>query len=661
MKYPIIQRELTVHLNNGHWYVRPVSGTEVLGPIDYGWKRFNLYPDSFTFGEGLLAGSSIPGSRRLMFCSWSPQWDGFYVSSMGGAAYTFHGVGVNYVALRGRAHETSVLLLNHKNGEIHVRLEPINADLIWAGYADGEGNPLLGFYALQQAIYDRFASEFNPRRMRVFAVGPAARFTHEGAIGSSPLLKGDISAVVDWAGRGGLGSQLLQTHNIAGCIFGGDWEDPDLRDSAEIDSYFIEHFGKKTIQTDLAVTEKYRYFPEFETGGTFGVNMRELNDRILSFNYRSIYASEEQRLKQHEDLILKHYLAQFNEETIKTRKFQHCGEPCPVVCKKLNGKYKKDYEPYQALGPQVGIFDQRAAEVLNDLVDAMGFDAIQVGGTLAWMMELIADGLIPPEEFGLPPASDMRFRLDADTSTFNVVEDSQRNADYAVALIYALLFEPRCSIFRDGIRNAARLLDQSYGIDSTSRAVFLAHGDDGHMVPNQYWVPGMMSSMPMMGKYYVYYGGEFVPPYQLGRKHVERMVYELFNDNSGICRFHRKWAEVITDEILQAHYGLNVDYKAHQFNLARSIYEREHAKSIPWQSERIADLVFGHFEYWERLGLKNEELDKWLIRFRENKKEAALAYWQEIQRGTEDAFSAGAEAIPEVYSDGQKKKIQNQQ
>ena len=62
MTYPIIQRELTLHLNNGNWYLRPID-EKVLGPADYGWHRFNTYPDSFTFGEGLLAGSSIPGSR----------------------------------------------------------------------------------------------------------------------------------------------------------------------------------------------------------------------------------------------------------------------------------------------------------------------------------------------------------------------------------------------------------------------------------------------------------------------------------------------------------------------------------------------------------------------------------------------------------------------
>ena len=91
------------------------------------------------------------------------------------------------------------------------------------------------------------------------------------------------------------------------------------------------------------------------------------------------------------------------------------------------------------------------------------------------------------------------------------------------------------------------------------------------MVPNQYWVPGMLSPMPMMGKYFVYYGVDFLPPRELGRKCVERMVYELFSENSGVCRFHRKWAEAIVDEIISSHYDFAVDYKTHQFELARQI------------------------------------------------------------------------------------------
>lgn len=653
MTYPINQREMTVHLHNGNWYVRPIEDDSILGPVDYGWRRFNLYPDSFTFGEGLLAGSSIPGSRRLVLCAWSPQWDGFYLSSIGGAAYTFHGVGVPYVALRGRAETTSVLLLNHKNGEIHCRLEPVNADALWVGYADPLGERLTGFFALQQALYDRYAGEYQPDRVRILAVGPAARYTREGAIGSSPVRRGALTYVTDWAGRGGLGSRLLQYHNIAAIIFGGEWEDPDLRDSAEIDAYFLEHFGKKTLQTDLAVTEKYRYVPEFDTGGTFGVNMRGLDERILSFNYASIYASPESRQRQHQNFILNHYLAQFNEETIKPRKFQHCGEPCAVACKKLNDRYKKDYEPYHALGPQCGVFDQRAAEKLNDFVDSMGFDAIQMGGMLAWIMELVRDGLIPPEEYGFPPAGEMRFDYADSPDRFDPVADSARNAEYAIQVASSLLFDPRCEIFRQGMRAAARDLDKLHGIDSVNRAVFIPHGESGYMAPNQYWVPGMLSPMPMMGKYFVYYDLLFLDPYALGRKNVERMTYELFNENSGICRFHRKWSELITDEILRAHYALEVDYKAHQFELARQIFERESPKAVFWQSERVIDLIVGFLESWERVGLKDPALHEWLARFREDKAAAARAYWQEIRRGIAEAFADGPAAVPDQLTPGQ--------
>jgi len=655
MPYPITQRELTVHLHNKNWYLRPIEEKEnILGPVDYGWHRYNLYPDSFTFGEGLLAGSSIPGSRRLVFCSWSSQWDGFFVSSMGGAAYTFHHVGINYVALRGMASEPSVVLLNHRSGEIQVRIESINVEPIWSGYASPYGEPLIGLFALQQALYDRYAKEYTKENVRICAVGPAAKCTREGAIGSCPVRKGVFTPVVDWAGRGGLGSRLLQRHNVVGIVFGGEWEDPDLRDSKEIDTYFLEHFGKKTIQTDIAVTEKYRYVPEFETGGTFGVNMRDLNERILSFNYTSIYQPVDARLRQHENFILDHYLYQFNEETIKTKKFQHCGEPCPVVCKKLNGKYKKDYEPYHVLGPQVGVFDQRAAELLNDYVDAMGFDSIQSGGTVAWIMELVRDGLIEPSAFGLPLVGALNFGWADDASQFDIVADSMKNAQYAMAVVHAILFEPKAEVFRKSIRVAAKELDKQLGIRSIDRAVFIGHGDEGCMVPNQYWVPGMLSPMPMMGKYFVYYGVDFLTPENLGRRNVERMTYELFNENSGICRFHRKWAEAVTDEILRAHYAnLEVDYKAHQFHLAREIYEREATKIVFWESQRVMDMVMGYLEQWENDGLRTPELMGWLGRFHADKQTASRDYWNAVYGGIRSAFDDGPEAIPDNPTPGQ--------
>jgi glyceraldehyde-3-phosphate dehydrogenase (ferredoxin) len=112
----------------------------------------------------------------------------------------------------------------------------------------------------------------------------------------------------------------------------------------------------------------------------------------------------------------------------------------------------------------------------------------------------------------------------------------------------------------------------------------------------------MLSPMPMMGKYFVYYGVDFLSLEALGRKNLERMTNELFNENSGICRFHRTWSELITDEILKAHYGLDADYKAHQFNLSQEIYKLETAKIIFRESERVIDMVMGYLVQWEADG-----------------------------------------------------------
>jgi glyceraldehyde-3-phosphate dehydrogenase (ferredoxin) len=668
--HELVQRELVIDLAGGDYQVYPVVSPQVIGPVDYGWSKFceaeaevaGDAPDVMTWAGGPLAGSRIPGTRRLVFCGYSPQWEGFYVSSLGGGAYIMHRIGVDFVCIKGSAPQDSVLFLNHSQGQISVRLEPIDADALWAGYAGLDGEYLIGFYALQQAVFDRYGREYDDDWVRVFAVGPAARHTNQGIIGSNQVRKGRVSPIDDWAGRGGLGSRLLQRHCIAACIFGGDWEDPDLKDSKEIDGYFQEHYGQPMIKVDLGATEKYRYVPGFRTGGTFGANMYTVDDKLFSFNYSSVHCTDEARLAQHKAFILDHYLKQFNEEIIEPKNFSHCGEPCSVACKKFDGVYKKDYEPYQALGPLCGVFDQRAAEELNHFVDAMGWDAIQAGGTVAWLMELVHGGVIPPEDFGLPPADEMRFDFVSDTQAFDLEMDSRRNADYAYQVVYMILFDQRGASFRRGIRTAAEALSTRYGatpsgVRPSDLAVFNAHGEHGCMTPNQYWVPGMFSPMPMMGKYFVYYGLDFLPPRELGRKCVERMVYELFNENSGVCRFHRKWAEAIVDEIISAHYEFPVDYKGHQFELARQIYEHDGADVVPWENERTIDIIWEYLEKWDRFGLDNPVLREWIARFRHDKWAAATMYWDELRAGIAEAFQAGPQAIPEVSSPYQAAKL----
>ena len=77
-------------------------GKPFFGPVDLGLHlagRFN----SLNIGAGLLAGSIIPGSNRMIITGFSPYWGGFYISTMGGAALIFDNLGLNMLSIVGRA------------------------------------------------------------------------------------------------------------------------------------------------------------------------------------------------------------------------------------------------------------------------------------------------------------------------------------------------------------------------------------------------------------------------------------------------------------------------------------------------------------------------------------------------------------------------------
>jgi len=53
------------------------------------------------------------------------------------------------------------------------------------------------------------------------------------------------------------------------------------------------------------------------------------------------------------------------------------------------------------MGPNSGIFDQRAAEKAVKEIEVMGFDAIEFGNVGSWILECIHKGLLRKEELGL--------------------------------------------------------------------------------------------------------------------------------------------------------------------------------------------------------------------------------------------------------------------
>jgi len=612
-----------IDASNGYYRINRYPVGSFFGPVDLG-IHLSYKHNSLNIGAGLLAGSIFPGSNRLIFSGISPSWHGFFVSAMGGAALVFNNLGINLLSIIGKAEKPSILYLNRNHGEeVEVELYPTDPNTLWE---TGRG----GIYGVMQHSLDQYSMRYE-KDPRVLAVGPAALYTDIGAIASAPVKNGELTPVDCWAGRGGFGTKLLQQHGIIGIIYGGTWVEDDFRDRKVADEWFQDRYEKKMAAKDIEATTKYRYDPDFNTGGTFGVNYATLNERIIAFNYRTIFMTKEERLDLHQRFIVDHYLKQFNEETIATKQQKNCGEPCAAVCKKMHGHYKKDYEPYQTLGPLCGVFDQRAAELLNGKADTNGFDAISVGGVLAWLMECMVDGLISPEQLGVDTVP--KFSAEG----FDVVSDSMHNARIGSVLIDEMLKPDGLINLKQGARKLARRLSREKGVGVMDRFVHIGFARQGWMVPNQYWTPGVLSPMAIMGKYYMVYGKDFIPPRELGRQNAGRMIMELMMDNLGFCRFHRAWAEEIMPDVLEELYGIK-DKFIHNLKLTATRINSRNA-SIFWESERTVDFLYRFLRRKaDEDNVRDQDLERWIKAFEEDKFEAALQFWFEIYKGIHESL-----------------------
>ncbi len=614
---------LFVHAGSAFYRVDRFRVGDFFGPVDLGLHLAGKY-NSLNIGTGLLAGSIFPGASRLIFNGFSPAWGGFYISSMGGAGLVFDNLGINLLSIVGKAPVPSILYLNRDHAEeIDVEIVPVELKRVWQ-----EGRR--GLYAMMDHAFTLFGDRYTTDP-RILAVGPAACETDIGAIASVPIQKGRLSHVDTWAGRGGFGSKLLQQHGIAAVIYGGSFIDEDFRDRKVADAWFVDKYQKKMAAKDIESTTKYRFDPKLKTGGTFGVNYSTLAGRILFFNYRSIYLQEQERLDVHRKFILDHYLRQFNEETIEPKNQKHCGEPCAAVCKKMRGDFKKDYEPYQALGPLSGVFDQRAAEKLNHHSDIYGFDAISAGGVVAWLMECLAEGHLSPDELGVEGTP--VFDLEA----FDVEATSMHNADIGIQLLDAIIEKRGLLDLSQGARKFARHLCRTRGSQVRNGFVYTAYARKGWMVPNQYWTPGVLSPMSIMGKYYMHYGKDFLPPRELGRFDAKRLRGELIMDNLGCCRFHRGWAEEMLPDIVGSLFDLRDEYLQNNHITASRISSRN--ASIYWESRRNIDYIETFLKRQRDVeGNSDPELLKWIDRFAGDREEAALSYWYEIHKGIQESL-----------------------
>jgi glyceraldehyde-3-phosphate dehydrogenase (ferredoxin) len=220
---------------------------------------------------------------------------------------------------------------------------------------------------------------------------------------------------------------------------------------------------------------------------------------------------------------------------------------------------------------------------------------------------------------------------------FSIESDSMHNADIGVSLMDAIIGKVGILNLDEGARKFGRRLSREKNKPLIEHFLFTAFGRKGWMVPNQYWTPGVLSPMPIMGKYYMHYGNEFMQPRQLGRLNAERFKKELILDNLGICRFHRTWAEDMIPEIIESLYGMKDKFMQSISITASRINSRN--ASVFWESGKSMDFIYTFLKRKKEVEkISDKDLIEWIERFELNKQEAALTFWYEIHKGIHESL-----------------------
>jgi len=614
------------------WEIREYKIPPHLGPVDIGikihleevesWKYDVFSPQNVLFlGTGPFAGSKIFGTHRLVAVFRSSESLGLHVSEVGGAGYKFIGSGINGFAIFGKS-EIPLLIFVEGREKTNVRFEKISMDnlnRIYEGYEN-----YFGAYALTKWLLDIYSDFFIKNNARAVVVGPGAWQTRFGSLVSidvNPQVKNLVIGSEDFAGRGGAGSVLAQAHNVAGIIAGGRIkpELPEIFTSIkDFNEYFKKITGREFFNAVNMATTKYRFDPKTGAGGTFGSNYPYYKEWLPTFCYNSIYLKKEIRRKI-SDIILKNYWGPFKEETfVKTRSWKTCGEPCPVACKKIWKRKKVDYEPFQGVGPLIGVFDLKEVSKIVDIIDNAGLDAITTGHIVAFLLEAVNKGLLTCEEVGISTHPNL------DPLTLNP-EKWHINGVLAVEIVQNMLNKKTQvlkNIAEKGLRKAIKKLDEKYEtriekveMSFKDIALYQPYGEEGYMTPNFYWTLGFFIPIFVSGKYWTEYRLTFTEPEEFVKLVYERAIKELAISNAGFCRFHRGWAENLLDRFYEKLGMEGFEDKIKNIYKNIAIYNiKAGAIPKPLEGEKAIDIFSTLAE--------ELQVQRWAMKFSKNKRRA---------------------------------------
>jgi len=605
-------RVARIDVGSKHYQLREYDVNEILGPIDLGvkihyeiqsWKYNVLDPHNvLILGCGPFAGSKIFGSHRIIAIFRSPESKGLHFTAMGGVGYKFIRCGVHAISIEGKAEKPTIIMIEgEEDGNVKISFDHIDEKIleqIFRGYGDHLGAP-----ALERYLIDNYWDFITRTQARPIVVGPAAFNTIYGALISLDVDTSKqrfIPGREDFAARGGGGSVLAQAHNVIAIVAGGSWKPnlPEtLTDITKLNEFFKKLANSDYIQTVTKATVKYRYDETIGAGGTFGVNYPHYRELLPLFNYNTTYLPKHIRRKL-VDILIERFWMPFVEETfIKNKSWETCGEPCPAACKKIWRGKKVDYEPFNAMGPFIGVLSLDKASKNVDLGDALGYDLITLGHIVAWLLEAVYKGLLKPEEIGIKDVPNL------DPNALNI-DLWSKNSELARDIIINLT-EKKTEVLKiiaeKGIRAAAKELDRMFKdrvekirIRFEDLVVYVPYGEDGYMTPTFYWSPGVILPLPITGKYLTNYTPTFTEPDEFAKTVTIRAIKEILVENAGFCRFHRGWLEKYLPELYKL-IGATVDLDKHgrELYLSIALYNvAANAKPQYLESEKAKDIIY---------------------------------------------------------------------
>ncbi len=211
-------------------------------------------------------------------------------------------------------------------------------------------------------------AKLDGKKIKSLTIGPA---------GENQVLYANVASGHRFLGRGGLGAVMGSKNLKAIRAEGGAYRitprNPEL--FKKVKTRAIKYIKQNDI------TDKYRSY------GTSTNVSYCLEAGIIPIN----------NFKDGKHELGKNVSGEFMAEKHETT--HHTCKPCTIRCGH-KGKFKTgqmaapEYETIGLLGTSLGIFDLDTIARLNHVCGKLGLDTISTGGTLAWVMEAAAKGLI---------------------------------------------------------------------------------------------------------------------------------------------------------------------------------------------------------------------------------------------------------------------------